>query len=94
MTRVDAITKRDFPSMSRVLWDFEQAFGPTERVCVIEAGKQYGEPSHGEYVQPVIQHEREQNAELGSSKNLGKDCLRVYGERKGAFRIKSRPKIR
>lgn len=56
MTRVDAITKRDFPSMSRVLWDFEQAFGPTERVCVIEAGKQYGEPSQGAgYVQPVLE---------------------------------------
>ena len=55
MTRVDAITKRDFPLMSRLLWDIEQAFGPTERICLTEAWKQYGEPSQGPYVQPVLE---------------------------------------
>ena len=56
MTRVDAITKRDFPLMSRVLWDIEQAFGPTERVFVIEGEKQYGEPSpDAGYVIPVLE---------------------------------------
>ena len=56
MKRVDAITKRDFPLMSRVLYDFEQLFGPTERICVIEAGKQYGEPSpDAGYVQIVLE---------------------------------------
>lgn len=51
MKKVDAITKRDFPTMARVLYDFEQAFGPTERRCLTEGGMQYGEPSAGEYVQ-------------------------------------------
>ena len=93
MTRVDAITKRDFPTMSRVLYDFEQAFGPTERIAMIEGGNRFGEPSAGEYVQPVIQHEREQNAELGGGKYLGRDFLRVYGEREGSLRSKKRSKV-
>lgn len=94
MKKVPAITKRDFPLMSRVLWDFEQAFGPTERRCLTEGGKQYGEPSAGEYVIPVLQYERGQNAELGGGQYLGRDFLRVYGEREGSLRNKKRSKVR
>lgn len=55
MNKVDAITKRDFPLMSRVLYDFEQVFGPTERIAMIEGGNRFGEPSAGEYVQPELE---------------------------------------
>lgn len=58
MQNKDAITKRDFPSMSRVLYDFEQVFGPTERIAMTEGGNRYGEPSAGEYVQPVIEQRK------------------------------------
>jgi hypothetical protein len=58
MIKVDAITKRDFPSMSKWLWDFEQAFGPTERIALTEGGNRYGEPSQGEYVIPVIEQRK------------------------------------
>lgn len=56
MIKVPTITKRDFPTMARVLWDFEQVFGPTDRRCAIEGGKQYREPSDDAgYVQIVLE---------------------------------------
>ena len=55
MTKVPAITKRDFPTMARVLWDFEQEFGPTERISMTEGGEQYGEPWLGDAVVPVLE---------------------------------------
>ena len=55
MIKCDVITKRDFPSMSRVLWDFEQEFGPTERRYLSENGVTYGEPSAGAYVVPSVE---------------------------------------
>ena len=58
MTRVDAITKRDFPRMSRVLWDFRQVFGEVKPTFAIEGGNRYGEPSAGEYVQPVVETQK------------------------------------
>lgn len=58
MTRVDAITKRDFPLMSRVLFDFLQAFGEVKPTFAIEGGKRFGEPSQGDYVIPVIEQRK------------------------------------
>jgi hypothetical protein len=59
MQNKDAITKRDFPSMARVLYDFEQCFGPTERIEMTEGGNRYGEPSpDAGYVIPVIEQRK------------------------------------
>ncbi len=55
MKKVDEITKRDFPSMAKVLWDFRQVFGEVKPTFAVEDGKQYGEPSQGEYVKPVVE---------------------------------------
>jgi len=56
MTQKDAITKRDFPGMSYILWIFEQVFGPTERIAMTEGGNRYGVPSiDANYVTPVLE---------------------------------------
>ena len=58
MKKVDAITKRDFPTMARVLYDFEQEFGLTERTFMQENGTEYGEPWQGAGVVPVLEVKR------------------------------------
>ena len=58
MNKVNAITKRDFPTMARVLYDFEQEFGLTERTFMQENGTEYGEPWQGAGVVPVLEVKR------------------------------------
>jgi len=51
-------TKRNFPLMSRVYWDFQQEFGDIERTYAKEGNSEEGTPSQGDYVVPVVRDER------------------------------------
>ena len=51
----DAMTKRNFPSMSRVLYDFRQVFGEVEYTYAKEGANEYGERWQGQGVQPVLE---------------------------------------
>lgn len=50
------ITKRNFPTIAKVLYDFEQIFGPTERVYLKEGDSEHGTPSGDSgYVIPIME---------------------------------------
>ena len=69
--------------MSSVLYDFRQVFGEVEYTYAKEGANEYGERWQGDAVVPVLESDnRREHAELGGGKYLGRDFLRVYGERK------------
>ena len=72
---------------------FRAEFGEATVTYLSENGVEHGTPSGGEYVQPVLSNERSENAELGGGKYLGRDFLRVYGERQKPLRSARRPKV-
>ena len=88
-------TKRNYPTMSRVLYDFRQVFGDDVAYTYAKEGaNEYGEKWQGESVQPVLEtNNRSEHAELGGGKYLGRDFLRVYGERQKPLRGKGRSKV-
>jgi len=50
------ITKRNFPLMSRVLYDFRQVFGDDVAYTYAKEGaNEYGEKWHGDAVQPILE---------------------------------------
>ena len=51
------LNKRNFPSMSRVIYDFRQVFGEVEYTYAKEGANEYGERWQGHGVQPVLELE-------------------------------------
>lgn len=90
-----AFNLRDTPLTAQWVLDMRREFIEVSVRYLSEGDVQHGTPSDDAgYVIPVLQNERGKHAELGGSQYLGRDFLRVYGEREGSLRNKKRSKVR